>query len=342
MNDLVLNLWPGALELTAPLWLLALPLALLPLWPRRRHSLDYGCIDWLPRDPLGNAVLRGGRIAAALAIVAAVLGLAGLAQPTTEQQRTGRGAEIVIVLDRSRSMDEPLLPKGRQPSIDTTAEAKGKVARRLLAEFAARRPEDRYSLLLFSSAPMLVVPFTQHGDVVQAGIEAGGIGRGLSETDIGRALLAGAEQFDRRAYSGSRILLLVSDGAAQIDEEMRGKIRRAFERNRVAVYWVFIRSALSLGLNADETDGNVPEAALHKFLQSTGVPYEAFEAEDPEAVKQAVAEVDRQQNLPLDYVERIPRRDFSGWCFVLALLAGAIALACRLITRPAWKEELQS
>ncbi|MBC7207339.1 MAG: VWA domain-containing protein, partial [Methyloversatilis sp.] len=59
-------------------------------------------------------------------------------------------------------------------------------------------------------------------------------------------------------------------------------------------------------------------------------------------VKQAVAEVDRQQNLPLDYVERIPRRDFSGWCFALALLAGAIALACRLITRPAWKEELQS
>ncbi|MCR6667987.1 MAG: VWA domain-containing protein [Methyloversatilis sp.] len=235
MNDLVLNLWPGALELTAPLWLLALPLALLPLWPRRRHSLDYGCIDWLPRDALGNAVLRGGRIAAALAIVAAVLGLAGLAQPATEQQRTGRGAEIVIVLDRSRSMDEPLLPKGRQPSIDTTAEAKGKVARRLLAEFAARRPEDRYSLLLFSSSPMLVVPFTQHGDVVQAGIEAGGIGRGLSETDIGRALLAGAEQFDRRAYSGSRILLLVSDGAAQIDDEMRGKIRRAFERNRVAV-----------------------------------------------------------------------------------------------------------
>lgn len=342
MNGFTLNLWPGALELGAPWWLLLLPLALLPLWPRRRNALDYACLDWLPSDPLGNALLRAGRIAAALAIAAAVFGLAGLAQPVTEVQRTGRGAEIVIALDRSRSMDEALLPKGRQPSIDTTAEAKGKVARRLLADFAERRPDDRYSLLLFSSAPMPVVPFTQHGDVVQAGIQAGGIGRGLSETDIGRALLAGAEQFDRRAYSGSRILLLVSDGGAQIDEAMRDKIRRALQRNRIAVYWIFIRSALSPGLKADAGDGNIPEVALNQFLQSAGVPYQAFEAEDPEAVKEAVAEVDRQQNLPLDYVEQIPRRDFSGWCYALALLAGAAALACRLITRPAWKEEVQS
>jgi mxaK protein len=69
------------------------------------------------------------------------------------------------------------------------------------------------------------------------------------------------------------------------------------------------------------------------------VPYQAFEAEDPEAVKQAVAEVDRQQNLPLDYAERIPRRDFSAWFFALALLAGAIALVSRLLTRPAWTQE---
>lgn len=181
----LLDAWlPGGLEFASPLWLLALPLALLPLWPRRRHTLDYACIDWLPRDGLGDAVLRGGRIAAALAMLAAIVGVAGIGQPATELQRTGRGAEIAIVLDRSRSMDEPLVPKGRQPVIDSSHESKGHVARRLLGDFAARRPEDRYALLLFSSTPMAVVSFTQHGDVVQAAIEAGGIGRGLSETDI--------------------------------------------------------------------------------------------------------------------------------------------------------------
>ena len=342
MTGWISGLWPATLAFAQPWWLLAAPLALLPLWPRRRHFLDYGCVDWLPRDPLGDLLLRGGRIAAAVAMLAAVFGLAGLGQPATEVQRTGRGAEIVIVLDRSRSMDEPLVPKGRQPSIDTTHDSKGKVARRLLGDFAARRPEDRYSLLLFSSTPLPVVPFTQHGDVVQAAITAGGIGRGLSETDIGRALLAGAEQFERRAYSGSRILLLVSDGAAQIDNDMRERITRTLKKNRIAVYWIFIRSALSPGLDADDSDSNIPEAALHRFLKTTGVPYQAFEAEDPEAVEQAVAEVDRQQNLPLDYLERIPRRDYSAWCYALALLAGALALTCRLLTWPAWKQELQS
>jgi mxaC protein len=342
MTEWITALLSDVVEFSTPLWLLAIPLALLPLWARRRHTLDYACTDWLPHDLVGDTVLRAGRIAAALAILAAVLGLAGIAQPATELPRTGRGAEIAIVLDRSRSMDEALVPKGRQPVIDSSHESKGHVARRLLAEFAARRPQDRYAFLLFSSTPMAVVPFTQHGEVVQAAIQAGGIGRGLSETDIGRALLAGAEQFERRAYSGSRIVLLVSDGAAQIDPDMRERIARALKKHRIAVYWVFIRSALSQGLDADDYEGNVPEAALHRFLKSTGVPYQAFEAEDPEAVKQAVAEVDRQQNLPLDYTERIPRRDFSAWFFALALLAGALALACRLLTRPSWKEELQS
>jgi hypothetical protein len=189
--------------------------------------------------------------------------------------------------------------------------------------------------LLFSSTPMAVVPFTQHGEVVQAAIQAGGIGRGLSETDIGRALLAGAEQFERRAYSGSRIVLLVSDGAAQIDPDMRERIARALKKHRIAVYWVFIRSALSQGLEADPTTtATFRRRRCTAFLKSTGVPYQAFEAEDPEAVKQAVAEVDRQQNLPLDYAERIPRRDFSAWFFALALLAGALALVSRLLTRP--------
>jgi mxaC protein len=123
---------------------------------------------------------------------------------------------------------------------------------------------------------------------------------------------------------------------------MRERITRALKKNRVAVYWIFIRSALSPGLDADDSDSNIPEAALHRFLKTTGVPYQAFEAEDPEAVEQAVAEVDRQQNLPLDYLERIPRRDYSAWCYVLALLAGALALTCRLLTRPAWKQVLPS
>ena len=44
------------------------------------------------------------------------------------------------------------------------------------------------------------------------------------------ALLAGAEQFERRAYSGSRILMLVSDGAAQVDPDMRERITRALNK----------------------------------------------------------------------------------------------------------------
>ena len=82
--------------------------------------------------------------------------------------------------------------------------------------------------MFFSANPIHVVPFTQHDESVQAAITAGGIGRGLSDTDVGWAMIAAIKEFDQRRYSGSRIILLVSDGGAKLDDETtRARSRQA-------------------------------------------------------------------------------------------------------------------
>ena len=78
----------------------------------------------------------------------------------------------------------------------------------------------------------------------------------------------------------------------------------------------------------------VPEYFLHRFFQGLGTPYRAFEADNPEALQAAIAEVNRLENLPITYLDTLPRRDLAPWCHAAALacvllLLGASALEIR-------------
>jgi len=281
---------------------------------------------------------------AILALASSIVALAQPGRPQTQVLRTGKGAEILVLLDRSRSMDDRMLPanwreidpnsllyhvaKGRQ---------KAQVAREMLSQFVARRPDDRFSLMYFSNRPLSVVPFTQHDEVMQAGIAAGAVGRGLADTEVGRALVAATAQFDQRAYSGSRIMLLVSDGGAHLDEDTMKHIRIGLARNRVALYWIYLRSYNSAMLDStDERWQNAPEMALHRFFQTLQTPYRVYQAEDPESLSRAVADVERQQNLPLDFMEQIPRQDYARRFLAVAAFSCAVLLLYRSMLVRSW------
>jgi mxaC protein len=264
---------------------------------------------------------------ALVALASLVFALAQPGRPETHVQRVGEGAEILVLLDRSRSMDDTMLPSNWRkldPSVLLyhRGRQKSAVARELLSKFVAQRPEDRFSLMYFSNRPLSVVPFTEHVEVMQAGIAAGGTGRGIADTEVGRALRAAIEAFDDRAYSGSRIIMLVSDGGAHLDEATSDGIRAGLARNRIALYWLYLRSYNSARLDSQDARWeNAPEMALHRFFQTLRSPYRAYEAEVPEDLAKAVADVGRQQNLPLEFSERVPRQDYSHRFIVLA--AGA-------------------
>jgi mxaC protein len=334
------------LDFTQPAALLLLPLALLPLLPARRGTLVFSWLAWLPRDRAGTALDWIRRVTGMLAMAAVVLALSGPGRPQTQVQRTGRGAEIVVLFDRSRSMDERMLPSDWRTvdplsiryQAQSRGEPKARVARELLARFVADRPDDRFSLIFFSTNPIHVVSFTQHDEVVQAGIAAGGIGRGLADTDVGRALGAAIAEFDQRAYTGSRIVLLVSDGGARLDAATRGRLHAAARRNRVGLAWIYLRSVNSPRLDTPGDAGEaVPEIALHRFFQTLPGPYRAYEAEDPEGLARAVADVARQQNFPLDFLEQVPRRDYTRVALACALACCALMLALRAATFGAFR-----
>jgi len=339
------------------LWLL--PLAALPLFARSGTPLANGWLAFAPRDPASQAIGWALRGAAALALATLVIAMAGPYRPEYSVERVGRGAEIVLVLDRSRSMDQGFAP-GRAPpaggargtgpeALDyyfsqapaRLRDSKGKVARQLLSEFTAQRPDDRFALVVFSTLPMRVLAFTDKTEVIQAAIAAGNVGRGLSETNIGLALEAAIEFFDGRPYTGSRIVMLVSDGGDRMDPDTRERIAFLARKQRVSFYWLYLRSANSPGLKPAEGDSpdaaeSVPELLLHRFFSSLETPYRAYEASDSQALQQAIADVNRLENLPITYSDLMPRRELAPYADGLALLCVLLLLVARLVELRRW------
>jgi mxaC protein len=335
----------GELNFAHPWLLLALPLVALPLLRRRRDRLRFSHLPWLPQDRAGRMVDDVWNTCAVVVLAALILALAGPERALAKIIRSGRGAEVLILIDRSRSMDDRMLPldwRTIDPIIRTQqarsrGPQKSQVARDLLSNFAAERPHDRFCVMFFSTGPLMVVPFTQHGEMVQAGISAGGVGRGLADTDVGSALTAAIAAFDQRAYSGSRLILLVSDGGAQLDEAIRKRLRAGFLRNRIALSWLYLRSINAPRLDDERNDAeSVPEIALHRYFQRLPIPYAAYQAEDPDDLHRAIADVARQQNSPIEYLEELPRKDYSQDCLVVATGSCLILLLLSATQRRSW------
>ena len=312
-----------ALDFDLPHWLFLLPLALLPLFSRRTDAVDFPWISLLPSDSTGRMVDLALRALAILTIAFTVTGLAKPGRSETHIERIGRGAEILVLMDRSSSMDQLIRRAPPRPGEKAqVSQSKNDVVREALSWLLTQRPNNRYALTLFNVAPMRVAPFTDDEALVQAGLDASDIGRSPNKTNIDLALLAAIDEFEGRSYTGSRAILLVSDGGARLSDTMRERIKNGLERNRINLYFIYIQSGINspnFEIVGTDVDAAAEEVALHVFFKSLDSEYQVFLADDRESMTAAITRIDQQQNLPLMYLERVPRIDYSQYVLIAAL-----------------------
>lgn len=321
-------------DFASPWMLLLLPLALAPLVARRGDTLPFSWSAWLPADRIGRAIGAVARGAASLAMLAIIVGLAGPGRSHLEVQRAGRGAEILILMDRSGSMHDTMASKG----VNSSGESKNNVARAALAQFVDARPNDRLAFMMFGISPVLAMPFTYDHPIIQDAIAGTRIGRGMPDTQLGRGLIAAIALFDARPFTGHRAIVMVTDGGAVLDAAERQRIASGLARNRIALYFVYLRSSVfspELGSAARSGDAS-PEAQLHRYFLTLTTPYRLFQAGDAGAMAAAMSEINRQQNHPVSFVERLPRQDRSAWCFAVALACCAMLVALRVVQVRSW------
>ena len=311
-------------------WMLAgLLLTLLPLIKTGIKPSAYSWIAMLPPDPVSMFFSGLLRVIGMATVAALILGLSGIYLKEQKMEKVGHGAHIVMLLDRSNSMDNTFA--GKAPN--GAEESKSLAAKRLLSDFVDKRQHDRIGIAAYSTSPLFVMPLTENKQAIQSAISAMST-PALAYTNISKGLAMALSFFGQQPVTGARVLLLVSDGAAAIDPDSELELRKLFKESQVRLYWIFLRSQNSPGLNAvpdnprDDPADAMPERYLNLFFSSLNIPYQAYEAESLKAMQQAIHDIDQLENRPLHYYERIPKRDLTEACYqwAAAMLALLVVL----------------
>jgi mxaC protein len=319
-----------------PLVLWLLPLALLPVLLERSNTRSYSWVDMLPADPLSNLIGLLLKVLAAVSLSFIIIGLAGPHSLEQKIERVGVGAQIGMVIDRSASMDDPFagMANGR------VGETKSVAASRLMTEFVSARKNDMIGIITFSNSAMYVLPLTESREAVLAAIKATA-GNSLFQTNIGGGLTSAVGLFENVPDSGSRAIILLSDGAGRMGGDAQQKLRDWLHRYNITLYWIVLRQPGGISIFNDykaKDDSPLPsEVELYEYFKTLRTPFSAYEAEDPKSLATAMADINQKEKKPIKYLEKIPGRDFTQLCYIIAALMIALLLSVKYLEVRTWQ-----
>ena len=326
------------MTVTYPLVLLLLPLTLIPLWLQRQDGYYYSSILMIPEDTISDIASLALRYIVVILLACMLLSLVGIHGPTGEIERTGKGAQTVFVIDRSASMDDPFAGSGANGNV---GETKSAAAKRLITQFVNKRKDDMVGITTFSNAAMHAIPLTQSREAIYAAIGAAS-GAGLLQTNIGAGLTVGISMFEKLANSGSRAIVLLSDGAGRLTPKTKQKIKDWIVREHINLYWIVLRQPHGISIfnpkYADSDMTELPaEIELHRFFQTLDTKYKAYEADDPKTLQSAIDDINLQELQPITYIEKTPGYNYSPIFIGIAILLLSILILIRHLSYQSWQ-----
>ena len=237
-------------------------------------------------------------------------------------------------------MDDPFSGTTDATGNTIVGETKSVAAARLITNFVKSRQQDMFGMITFSNSAMYVLPLSENKKAVIAAVQATG-GNALFQTNIGSGLTSGAGLFDKIPDSGSRALILLSDGAGRIDAGTQQKVKDWFDRLHISLYWIVLRqpgglSIFDIKFKPVENAALPAEIELNEFFKTLRSPFKAYEAEDPKSLQLAMNDINNREKKPIKYMEKIPGQDYSNVCFIIAALMIALLLGVKYLEVKTW------
>ena len=267
-------------------------------------------------------------------ILAALLVLAATGpELRTHVRGTAPVVDFAVVLDGSSSM------KAR----DNDKEDRWSAARRLLKAFIARRPDDRFALVLFSAHPVTLSPLTADHLRLWTMLERLELDSRDDGTAMGSALMTAVRRLSE-SPARSRVILLLTDGA-----QNRGRVSGAQAAIEAKNQGIRIHTVL-IGKPGEESlypiDGgkfamlkvDTDPETLRQIAMLTGGEFLA--ADDPQGLERSLAAVDKLEKTALPVDAPSEGKPLAKWILAAAALF-ALPLAADLTRkrgrkRPAW------
>ncbi|MGJ0533039.1 MAG: vWA domain-containing protein [Methylocystis sp.] len=325
------------MTLLHPWALLLLPLALTPFWLKSRQGQMYSWLEMVPHDRVSETADTTVRALVALLLAAIVLALAGPQGPDIKVQKVGKGAQTVVVIDRSVSMEHPF---AGDSTSGRTAEVKATAARRLITDFINARPDDMIGVVAFTNAALHGVKITSNRKAVFAAINAA-TSAGINQTNIGAGITEGVSLFDDIPSSGSRAIILLSDGAGKISPRVKQKIHEQLTSKKLNLYWIVLREPDDIsifGQNPAYTPESMPAVLeLDQYLKSLKIKYRAYEADNPTALQSALRDIDAREKNVIQYAVSMPGHDYARDLILLALGLCVLLFIVKNLRVNSWK-----
>jgi Ca-activated chloride channel family protein len=211
-------------------WLLGgLAVLLLVQWRRRRRYAASTTVDLVDGVSRASLLRRAPSLVFLAAMVLAGLGFMQPVLPFAEDEVKSRGLDLVMALDLSSSMQEPIGvqamqrasgpivegsgPRSVQPALKTRLEA----TKDAIKSFAARRRGDRLGLVVFSDNAYVVSPLSTDHDYLIRYIDMvdADILKGEGMTAVGDGLALANYMLARQTVEGDtrgRVVVLFTDG----------------------------------------------------------------------------------------------------------------------------------
>jgi mxaC protein len=308
----------------------------MPLFFKEASLQQYSWNEMIPKDQLSKIVAIVLKFIATMILLTIIIGLSGPHSRQKKIEKIGIGAQIGLILDRSASMDDPFA--GNEQS--KVGEMKSATAARLITDFVKSRANDIIGMVSFSNSGMYVLPLTDNKNAIISAVRATA-GNALFQTNIGSGLTMGAELFNKVPDSGSRVMILLSDGAGRIDAATQEKIKDWLGRLNISLYWIVLRqpggiSIFNSSYKAPDDEALPPQIELNEFFKTLRSPFQAYEAEDPKTLQKAIEDINQKEKKSINYIEKIPGQDYSTYCFVVAILLMIALLALKLIEVRSW------
>ena len=262
----------------------------------------------------------------------------GLAAAGPEWRTNVRGmapvVDFAVVLDGSSSMR----------IIDQGNEDRWHAARRLLAQFVLKRPDDRFALILFSAHPVTLSPLTSDHLRLLRMLARLDLDSRDDGTAIGSALMTAVRRLED-SPARSRVILLITDGSQNRGRVTPQEAAEEAHQNGIRIHTVALghdgESLVPIeGGGFARLHVEVDHEALKQVAQATGG--EAFSAEDPGGLARSLAAVDQLEKTLLPVDPPTEGQPLAQW-FLLAAACLALPLAADLARkrgrpRPAWVE----
>jgi len=323
------------MTLLQPWALLLLPLAAMPFLFKSHQGQMYSWLEIMPEDRFSDIANLVVKVITALILVSIVLALASPQGANKKEQKIGKGAQTVLVIDRSVSMDHPF---AGETTSGRAAEIKSAAARRLITNFIDSRPDDMMGVVGFTNSALYGMKITTNRDAIHSAINAA-TGSALNQTNIGAGITEAVSLFDNIQSSGSRAVILLSDGAGKLSPRVKRKISEQLVGKKLNLYWIVLREPDDISIFTKETytEDKVPDSiVLDQFFKSLKIKYKAFEADNPTTLQSALQYIDSKEKNMIQYSVSIPGHDYSRNLIVLALVLSLFILIIKNLRVHSW------